>query len=80
MSLMVTGEAVKKIIDKFPDFVAEHNETPWFSMRGMRNRIAHGYFDLNLGTVWIAVQESLPDLLEKLPSTSGDETRSDEAG
>jgi antitoxin VapB len=32
----------------------------------MRNRMAHGYFDINLDTVWETVQTSLPDLEEKL--------------
>ena len=34
----------------------------------MRNRIAHGYFDINLDVVWDTVQTALPDLLEQLPA------------
>jgi uncharacterized protein with HEPN domain len=41
-------------------------------MRGMRNRMAHGYFDTNLDTVWETVQTSLPDLEEKLRNPSRD--------
>jgi uncharacterized protein with HEPN domain len=37
-------------------------------MRGMRNRIAHGYFDINLDVVWETVQVALPELLRVLPS------------
>ena len=40
-------------------------------MRGMRNRIAHGYFDINLEVVWDTVQTALPALktqLDALPS------------
>jgi uncharacterized protein with HEPN domain len=29
-----------------------HPAVPWHSMRGMRNRIVHGYFDINLDVVW----------------------------
>lgn len=36
-------------------------------MRGMRNRIAHGYFDINLDMVWDTVQTALPALLRQLP-------------
>ena len=36
-------------------------------MRGMRNRIAHGYFDINLEVVWDTVQSALPGLILKLP-------------
>jgi uncharacterized protein with HEPN domain len=32
----------------------------------MRNRIAHGYFDINLDVVWDTVQSALPDLIERL--------------
>jgi hypothetical protein len=31
-----------------PDFTAAHPEIPWGQMRGMRNRMAHGYFDIDL--------------------------------
>lgn len=37
-------------------------------MRGMRNRIAHGYFEINLDVVWDTVRTALPQLLEQLPS------------
>ena len=32
----------------------------------MRNRIAHGYFEINLETVWETVQSALPDRLNQL--------------
>jgi uncharacterized protein with HEPN domain len=35
-------------------------------MRGLRNRMAHGYFDINHDTVWETVQTSLPDVEEEL--------------
>lgn len=41
-------------------------------MRGMRNRIAHGYFDINLDVVWETVQAALPDLLKQLPAARRD--------
>lgn len=34
----------------------------------MRNRMAHGYFDINLEVVWETTQERLPALLEQLPA------------
>ncbi|NKD86668.1 DUF86 domain-containing protein [Haematospirillum jordaniae] len=55
-----------KIISGYGAFVAEHPEVPWRSMRGMRNRIAHGYFEINLCVVWDTVQECLPELIEQL--------------
>jgi uncharacterized protein with HEPN domain len=67
MSLIIIGEASTKIMDQYPDFAAAHSQVPWRSMRGMRNRIAHGYFDINLDVVWDTIQSALPDLLERLP-------------
>ncbi len=36
--------------------------------RGMRNRVAHGYFDIDLDVVWDTVQTALPTLIEQLSS------------
>jgi uncharacterized protein with HEPN domain len=35
-------------------------------MKGMRNRIAHGYFEINLDVVWETVQTALPTLKVQL--------------
>jgi uncharacterized protein with HEPN domain len=37
-------------------------------MRGMRNRIAHGYFDIDLAVVWDTLQTALPTLKVQLDS------------
>lgn len=66
MSLIVIGEAATKIMDGSTEFAARHSHIPWRSMRGMRNRIAHGYFDINLDVVWDTVRTALPALLEQL--------------
>ncbi|MCZ9798235.1 DUF86 domain-containing protein, partial [Pseudomonas aeruginosa] len=45
-----------------------------------RNRMAHGYFDINLDVVWETVQEWLPALLQQLPAVrqdADDEDRND---
>lgn len=66
MSLIVMGEATVKIMDRHPGFVAEHSEVPWRAMRGMRNRIAHGYFDINFDVVRETARTALPELLQHL--------------
>ena len=68
MSLIILGEAAAKVMDAYAGFTQAHPEVPWRSMRGMRNRIAHGYFDINLDVVWDTVQAALPDLLQQLPA------------
>lgn len=44
MSPVIIGEAATKVMDGYADFADAHPEVPWRSVRGMRNRIAHGYF------------------------------------
>lgn len=66
MSLIVSGEAATKVMDQYPAFAEHHPQIQWRSMRGMRNRIAHGYFDINLDVVWETVQSSLPLLKSQL--------------
>ena len=72
MSLIIIGEAATKIMDGYTAFTQAHSEVPWRSMRNMRNRMAHGYFDINLDIVWDTVQELLPELLKQLPSVLQD--------
>lgn len=62
LNLMVIGEAVAKIGSAFPEFLDQHPEVPWKAIRGMRNRLAHGYFDVNLDVVWQTVQSAVPAL------------------
>lgn len=62
MNLVILGEIAVRIMENHPDFSASHPEIPWRNMRGMRNRIAHGYFEMDMDIVWETVQRSLPNL------------------
>lgn len=68
MSIIILGEAATKAMDSYANFTQSHPEVPWRSMRGMRNRIAHSYFDINLDVVWDTVQMALPGLLKQMPA------------
>lgn len=72
LSLLIIGEAATKLMQHYGDFLAGHPEVPWTSMKGMRNRLAHGYFDINLDVVWETVSKALPSLLESLPAVISD--------
>jgi len=67
-------------MDGYAEFVQHHPRTPWRNMRGMRNRIAHGYFDINLDVVWDTVQTALPELLASLSSATAKEADHDRQG
>ena len=66
LNLIILGEAATKLMDRYPEIAAAHPEIEWRSMRGMRNRIAHGYYDIDLDVVWETVCSALPVLKEKL--------------
>jgi uncharacterized protein with HEPN domain len=66
LNIMVIGEAATKLSDEYPEIVAKFPQVEWKSMRGMRNRLAHGYFDINLDIVWETVRQALPVLESQL--------------
>ncbi len=62
LNLLLIGEMSTKILQDHADFADQHTSVPWRSMKGMRNRIAHSYYDINLETVWETVDTALPEL------------------
>jgi uncharacterized protein with HEPN domain len=72
LNLLVIGEAATKLLNEYPDFAQRHHAVAWKSMKGMRNRIAHGYFDIDLDIVWETVVVNLPPLLDQLEQIKKD--------
>lgn len=66
MCLTIVGEASARIADRHRDFVSSQLSLPWHEMRGLRNRIVHGYSDINLEIVYQTVRISLPLLVQQL--------------
>ena len=66
LNLLTIGEAASHIARVAPEFIQQHPQVPWSQMRGMRNRLAHGYFDINLDVVWDTLQTALPELQRQL--------------
>jgi uncharacterized protein with HEPN domain len=48
MNLVIIGEASAKVMDSHTDFTKNNPQIAWRGMRGMRNRITHGYFEIDL--------------------------------
>ncbi|HOW47972.1 MAG TPA: DUF86 domain-containing protein [Rubrivivax sp.] len=67
MNIVVLGEAAGRVLAEFPDFAERQSAVPWRSIRGMRNRVAHAYFEINLDLVWETVLTALPELAARLP-------------
>ncbi|MBA2744393.1 MAG: DUF86 domain-containing protein [Chthoniobacterales bacterium] len=62
-NLEIIGEAVRWLPD---DLKRQHKDIPWDQIGGLRNRIVHEYFGLDLEIIWQVLQTSLPDLRQQL--------------
>jgi uncharacterized protein with HEPN domain len=66
--LIIMGEAVKLLS---PQFRKDHPQIPWKLIAGMRDRITHGYFEVDLNEVWNTIENDLPELIKYIkPLTS----------
>ena len=54
----IIGEAARGVGDKVR---TAHPEVPWRVITDMRNRVSHGYFDIDLDVVWNTVTRDLPN-------------------
>ena len=54
----IIGEAANHVSPKTRFSVPE---IPWEDITGMRNKIIHEYFGVDLEIIWQTIQESLPD-------------------
>lgn len=60
--LEIMGEAASKVSFEFQ----EHNpDFPWKQLASMRNRLIHGYFEINLEIVWNTLKIDIPITLVK---------------
>lgn len=62
-SIEIVGEAASRVDDEIRQ---AHPAIPWRDIVGMRNRLVHGYFDIDLRLVWDTVGTDLPVLIEQL--------------
>lgn len=67
MLIEAIGESIKQI-DKITEgnLLAKRPEIPWKDVIGIRNHIAHGYFDIDGDMVFDIVKNDLDSLLEAI--------------
>lgn len=68
LNILIIGELAAKIAQNHSEFAETNSTVPWNSMRNMRNRIAHGYYDIDFDVVWDTLSLSLPPLIAVLTS------------
>ncbi|SFM47934.1 Uncharacterized conserved protein, contains HEPN domain [Methanolobus profundi] len=71
-ALEIIGEAAKNVPD---DIRQQYPTVPWKDLAGIRDKLIHAYFGVNLEVVWLSVKEGIPeakpvieDLLRELNS------------
>lgn len=72
--LEVVGEACR---ETSPALQQQHPEIEWGDIVGMRNVLAHRYFEIDCGIVWSVVEKDLPELklnIEAILASPDDET------
>jgi len=67
-AIEVLGEAASKIS---PETRAASGTVPWKQIIATRNRLIHGYFDIDRGIVWKTATEEIPSLLIQLRPLAG---------
>lgn len=73
-NLEIIGEATKNLSPKLRE---EYPEIPWKGMAGVRDRLIHDYFGVNLDIVWDIVSVELPKLKSQIDTILKQEDRDD---
>ena len=68
--LEVIGEATRGISEELRE---RYPEIKWRALAGIRDRLIHGYFDVDLDIIWRIVTDDLPLLAENLARISSEE-------
>jgi uncharacterized protein with HEPN domain len=58
-ALEIIGEATKNIPSNIRD---QYPQIPWKGFAGMRDKLIHAYFGVNIEVVWDTIQQDLPQL------------------
>ena len=79
-NIEIIGEAAKGVSEELR---AKIPHIPWKNMAGMRDRLIHHYFGVNLDIVWQVISTELPELVPELENiikeNSTEENKGDDA-
>ena len=62
-NLEIIGEAANRVPDEFKE---NHQEIEWYKIVGLRNRIIHEYFGVDIQIIWQILQKDIPELQDHL--------------
>lgn len=70
-NIEILGEATRNLLTCLPNLQSIYPHIPWIDIYGMRNRISHGYFFINLELVWTVAIEDIPKLRQQVAEALG---------
>ena len=62
-NLEIIGEAANRLPDEFKE---KYSEIGWYKVVGLRHRIVHEFFGIDLEIIWQILQKDLPELKRKI--------------
>lgn len=66
--IQVIGEAASGLSD---ELISAHPEVPWRQIVAIRNRVVHGYFEVDLDILWDVATIDVPHLARYAPYNPG---------
>ena len=63
--LEIIGEAAKQLSSEIRD---RYDDIPWRDISGMRDKLIHDYFGVDIDEVWLTAKDDLPALKSRLES------------
>ena len=61
--LEIIGEAVKNVSNELRE---QYNLIPWRDIAGMRDKLIHHYFGVDIGLIWVTIQNDIPFIKDEI--------------
>jgi len=72
-NLEIIGEAANRLPDEFKE---KYSKIEWYKVVGLRHRIVHEYFGIDLEIIWQILHKDLPELKQKIMQILSEGSRS----
>lgn len=59
----IVGEAVRRVS---PGLKLRYKNVPWAEIAGMRNKLIHDYFGVDIDTVWLTAERDIPQFKQEV--------------